>query len=328
MVRTIFPAFEKSLVIWQVTFTVLRMTYQQEITLFDEDPDTKLYKYKITLEKIKNELMSFGLTQSQAKVFIYLGKYGSKPASEIAKALLLPRTETYHLVNSLQNIGLVVAELSHPTKYTAIEMKKAISGLIKQEQERINTLAGKEESLTEMWKEVPFFVVETNESKSEKMQVLHGTGPIINKIKEMIGSSNVDMKIYGSVSDVLKFYHADVFDWIQSAPTDLKLMVSPLDKVHEFLNELNPKKIRTISSNSANKCFIVNDAKEVLIFMRNSSHPSREIFAWWSDSETLVDMMSSLFDLSWENGCHLQNLQTKQSAKYKKDTSRATVLTV
>jgi len=75
------------------------MTYQQEITLFDEDPDTKLYKYKITLEKIKNELMSFGLTQSQAKVFIYLGKYGSKPASEIAKALLLPRTETYHLVN-------------------------------------------------------------------------------------------------------------------------------------------------------------------------------------------------------------------------------------
>jgi len=304
------------------------MTYQQEITLFDEDPDTKLYKYKITLEKIKNELMSFGLTQSQAKVFIYLGKYGSKPASEIAKALQLPRTETYHLVNSLQNIGLVVAELSHPTKYTAIEMKKAITGLIKQEQERIDSLAGKEASLSKMWKDVPFFVVETDESKTEKMQLLHGTGPIINKIKEMVNSSNIDMKIYGSIPDVLKFYHAEVFDWIQDAPTDLKLTISPLDKVPEFLNDLNSEKIRTIPSTSANKCFIVNDAKEVLIFMRNANHPSREIFAWWSDSETLVDMMSSLFDLSWENGCPLQNLKTRQGEKYSKGTRHARELTV
>ena len=85
-----------------------------------------MYKHKITLEKIRNELINFGLTKSQAKVFIYLRKYGSKTASEIAKALQLPRTETYHLVNSLQNIGLVLTELAHPTKYTAKDMKEAI----------------------------------------------------------------------------------------------------------------------------------------------------------------------------------------------------------
>ena len=37
------------------------------------------------LEKIRNELINFGLTKSQAKIFIYLGKYGSKASSEIAK---------------------------------------------------------------------------------------------------------------------------------------------------------------------------------------------------------------------------------------------------
>ena len=36
--------------------------------------------------------------------------------------------------------------------------------------------------------------------------------------------------------------------------------------------------------------------------MRNATHPTRQVFAWWSDSETLVDMMSSLFELSWEKG--------------------------
>ena len=278
------------------------MNTANQISLFDSESDTAMYKHKLTLEKIKNELINFGLTKSQAKVFIYLGKYGSKTASEIAKALQLPRTETYHLVNSLQNIGLVVAELDHPTKYNALEMKEAISTLVNQEQERIDNLANKEESISAMWKEIPFFVVETDESKSEKMQLLHGTGPITNKIKEMISSSSEDFRIYGSVSDLLRMYHSDVFDWIENSSTNLKLIVSPVNKKSEFLSEINSDKIRAIPSNTENKCFIVNDKKEVLIFMRNATHPSRQTFAWWSDSETLVDMMDSLFELSWEKG--------------------------
>ena len=278
------------------------MNSQQQINLFDTESDTAMYKYKLTLEKIRNELINFGLTKSQAKVFIYLGKYGSKTASEIAKALQLPRTETYHLVNSLQNIGLVLAELAHPTKYSAKDMKEAVSTLVKQEQERIDTLATKEASISAMWKEIPYFAVETDESKSEKMQLLHGTGPIINKIKDMINSSTDDFRIYGSVSDLQRMYHSEVFDWIDNSPTNLKMIVSPLNITPEFLSELNSNNIKAIQSNAENMCFIVNDAKEVLIFMRNATHPSRQTFAWWSDSETLVDMMSSLFDLSWEKG--------------------------
>ena len=278
------------------------MNSESQMSLFDNESDTAMYKHKLTLEKIKNELIDFGLTKSQAKVFIYLGKYGSKTASEIAKALQLPRTETYHLVNSLQNMGLVVAELCHPTKYTAMDMREAVATLVKQEQDRIDTLANKEESLSTMWKEIPFFAVETDESKSEKMQLLHGNGPITNKIKEMVGSSSEDLKIYGSVSDLLRMYHSDVFDWVEEAPTNLKMIVSPLNNTPEFLSEMSSESIRAMPSNSENKCFIVNDKKEVLIFMRNATHPTRQVFAWWSDSETLVDMMSSLFELSWEKG--------------------------
>jgi sugar-specific transcriptional regulator TrmB len=278
------------------------MNSTEQINLFDNESDTAMYKHKLVLEKIKNELINFGLTKSQAKVFIYLGKYGSKTASEIAKALQLPRTETYHLVNSLQNMGLVVSELSHPTKYAAMDMGEAVATLVKQEQDRIDVLADKEESLSEMWKEIPFFAVETDESKSEKMQLLHGNGPITNKIKDMVGTSSEEIKIYGSVPDLLRMYHSDVFDWVENAPTDLKMVVSPLNQTPEFLTEINSDSIRAISSNSENKCFIVNDKKEVLIFMRNATHPTRQVFAWWSDSETLVDMMSSLFELSWEKG--------------------------
>jgi len=278
------------------------MNNQQEISLFDNESETELYQHKIALEKIKNELINFGLTANQSKVFIYLGKYGSKTASEIAKALQLPRTETYHLVNSLQNLGLVTAQMDHPTKYSAMEMKQAIETLVKQEQRRIDSLAGKEESLSKLWKQVPFFVVETDESKSEKMQLLHGMGPITNKIKEMVENSTESIKIYGSIPDVLRFYHSDVFDWIDGSTSEMEMVISPLSKTPEFISELDQKKIRSVTSNSDNKCFVINDKKEVLIFIRNATHATRQTFAWWSDSETLVDMMRSLFELSWEKG--------------------------
>jgi len=278
------------------------MTMKEQLNLFDNESDTAMYKHKLTLEKIKNELIDFGLTKSQAKVFIYLGKYGAKTASEVSKALQLPRTETYHLVNSLQSLGLVVAELSHPTKYTAMEMRTAITTLVKQEQDRIDTLANKENSLAELWKEIPFFAVETDESKSEKMQLLHGSGPITNKIKDMINSSTESVRVFGSMADVLRMHYADVFDFVKESSAELGIVISPTSQMPEFLSDFDQNKIRMCDLKTENKCFVINDSKEVLIFMRNANHPSRQIFAWWSDSETLVDMMSTLFDLSWEKG--------------------------
>ena len=281
-------------------------TKENQISLFDTESGTAMYKHRLTLEKIKNDLISFGLTKSQAKVFVYLGKYGTKSASEMAKALQLPRTETYHLVNSLQRIGLVVAKLSYPTKYDVIEMKEAVSILVRQEQNRIDVLANQTESISKMWDSMPFFAVETDESQSEKMQLLHGSVPIINKIKEMISTSTDEFRIYGSIPDLFRMHHSDVFDWIQNVSINLEVIACQSSLNHisslEFLSEINSSMIRVITSDSKNKCFVVNDKKEVLIFMRGATHPTGQVFAWWSDSETLTDMMNLLFELSWEKG--------------------------
>ncbi len=265
-----------------------------------------MQKFNITLEKINQELIGFGLTKSQVKVFVYLGKYGSKTASDVAKSLSLPRTETYQIINSLQNLGLIVAELAHPTKYTAIELKKAVEILVQKEQTKVNALADKEEMLSAMWEELPFFAVETDESKTEKMQMIHGTGPIMNKIQEMVSSSSDEFKIFGSLQDVMRFYHSDVFEWVDESQSQLKLLMSSVEKAPEFLSEINSDDIRTVQNESNKMCFLINDSKQVLIFMRNATHPTKQVFAWWSDSESLVGMMDSLFDLSWDKSTVLK----------------------
>ena len=277
------------------------VTKEEQITVFDSDSDTALYQYKASLDKIQNELMRFGLSPTQARVFLFLGKYGSKSAPDIARALELPRTETYHVVNSLQSLGLVTAELTHPTKYSALEMSEAINSLVKQEQLRIDSLADKEEELSELWDQIPVFAIKTDETKQEKMQLLQGTGPITNKIKSMISQSMENVRIYCSRQDASRFYHSEIFDMIEKSHAELQTIITPTEKMPDFLKSTE-KHVRIIPKNSENKCFLVSDSKEVLIFLRNSSHPSHRVFACWSDSDSLVDMMTSLFELSWENG--------------------------
>ena len=106
-------------------------------------------------EEFKEHLTTFGLTPNQIKVFFYLGKIGSKTASEIAKAVDVPRSETYHLLTALQNKGIVDASFQHPIKFTTITIRKAIHVLLTTETERLNKLKKLGPELEKIWESIP-----------------------------------------------------------------------------------------------------------------------------------------------------------------------------
>jgi len=49
-----------------------------QTSAFDSTPDSQMYEYKQSIEKVQTELLKYGLTLNQSKVFIYLGKYVQK----------------------------------------------------------------------------------------------------------------------------------------------------------------------------------------------------------------------------------------------------------
>ena len=85
----------------------MQATKEAESTVFNSDPDSVLYQYRAGIDRINHELTRFGLTKIQAQVYMFLGKYGSKTAPECSRALKLPRTETYHILKVLQNLGII-----------------------------------------------------------------------------------------------------------------------------------------------------------------------------------------------------------------------------
>jgi sugar-specific transcriptional regulator TrmB len=107
------------------------------------------------LMKISKLLVKYELTSNQVKVYLYLSKTGSKTASEISKSLIIPRTETYHLLSSLHQKGIVFSIYGKPTKFDAVEIDKSIAILVQNQKNRINELESIKERIVKLWNSIP-----------------------------------------------------------------------------------------------------------------------------------------------------------------------------
>ena len=270
-----------------------------QVTIFDSNSDSQLYEHRLSIDKLKDELSNFGLTANQSKVYIFLGKYGSKTAPEVCKALKLPRTETYHLLTTLQNKGIVSATFQHPIKFSAEPLNKAIWVLVNAEKERVNTLERQEKNIVELWDSIPALNAST-QSKENKFQMLQGINQIHSKIKEMVSNTKKEFLVLGSEKDFLKFYHSDFFEPLDKSKVDLKLLTASSEKSIYIFDDIDRTKVRKMpDSVKDNLCFIAKDDEELVFFIKNSSQSDQEISAIWTDSESMVYSMKMLFQSIW-----------------------------
>lgn len=70
-------------------------------------------------EKVLKTLESVGLNQSDAQVYIFLGKRGTQKAKDIATALKMPKNLLYLSLKNLQAKGVVNATLEKPARFSA-----------------------------------------------------------------------------------------------------------------------------------------------------------------------------------------------------------------
>lgn len=106
-------------------------------------------------EELRRELENFGLPPKEARVLIHLSRYGPLKAPEVAQALSIHKTETYHVLTDLQNKGLVVATFEYPMKFAAVSFDKALSVLIEQERKRLMEFERRKHELCRLWKSLP-----------------------------------------------------------------------------------------------------------------------------------------------------------------------------
>ena len=265
-------------------------------------------------DEIKNELLKFQLTPNQIQVFFYLGKFGSKTANEISKNLHIPRTETYHILSSLQSKGVILVSFEHPIRFSALQIQKAIFALINAESERLHALKKSEVVLMKLWEKIHTTSKNFDDVQEERLQVLRGGNQINTKIIDMISNAKKEFLILGCEKDLLKFYHANFLDTLKNQSIDYKILSLTNEKSLYIFDDLDKSKVKRLCSTIQNNlCFLIKDNNEVLFFIKNASNNNREITAMWTNSETMIYSKLLLFKNTWSKSKLIPNTNLAQN---------------
>ncbi len=276
------------------------MTDNTQTTIFENDPDSSTYEHKQSLDQLQDQFAKFGLTVNQCKVYIFLGKYGSKTAPEVCRSLKLPRTETYHLLTTLQNKGIVSATFQHPIKFSAIPLSNAIKSMVNTEKERIRKLEKQEEEVTKLWNTIPNYHNEPDLAKEDKFQMMQGENQIYGKINDMIINAKKEFQIIGNEKDFLKFYHANFLEPLDKSDIELQILTNSSSRTLYVFDEIDRTNVKKIPSTiNGAICFVIKDNEEILFFMKNSESGKENISAMWTNSDAMIYSKKLLFDLLW-----------------------------
>ncbi len=274
---------------------------RQLLSFFDSTPDSIMYEYMLPFDKIKLQLFKFGLTPNEVKVFIYLGKYGPKTAIEISKSMKIARTETYRVLNTLQNMGIVSSTFDHPTRFSSIPIEDAINVLIESEMENVKTLQMQKNSIIDLWQEIPVFTSE-DEPSDEKFQIIKGQNAIISKINEMFSDAKISLLVLGPEKFYLKMYYSELLDRLRNSKAEIRFLTSCSEKSMHVFKGLSKVSIRSMSSDvDSTLCFVVKDDSELISFMKSDFTHQHEMLAIRTDCSSLIYTMKLLFNQIWSN---------------------------
>jgi len=259
-------------------------------------------------DSLLTSLLEFGLTQNQARVYLFLSKNTSKSAPDISKSLKIARTETYHLLNGLQSKGITIAAFGKPTKFQAVPFDKSINILVNNERSRIDELEKQTLYMISQWNLIPD--IETAEAliKENRFQIVQGKVSIVGKLNQLINAAKKDVLLLGSEKDFMKFYHTDFIDSVKDANINLKILMSSNNNTPYIVDELPAKCIKKFEDSlGENLWFLIKDCEEIFFFIKNSEN--EEMLAVWTDSKTMLNSMKLLFNMIWKKAEMFENSQ-------------------
>jgi sugar-specific transcriptional regulator TrmB len=83
------------------------------------------------LERVLRVLKGFGISKTEAEVYVYLAKKGPKKETELAIAFQVPEQQLFEALKNLENKGLVASNPKRITVYSALDFQSALELLIK-----------------------------------------------------------------------------------------------------------------------------------------------------------------------------------------------------
>jgi len=108
----------------------------------------------MSLERIFKALIELGLSQTDARVYIYLATKGSKKANQICDDLNVNKQIIYPSLKNLINKGAITVSSKRPAIFSAFSFEEVLDMLIKKKFDQSEEILEKKKELVKSWKSV------------------------------------------------------------------------------------------------------------------------------------------------------------------------------
>jgi len=276
---------------------------QTQMTITEAVEDG-MFQTDSPIQELTRMLVRYDLTPNQAKVYLFLSKIGVKTASDISKSLKIPRTETYHLLSTLQQKGIIFSVFGKPTKFNAVGLEESLEILLNNEKSRLAELEVGKDSLIKLWNIIPDYAENDKESQDNKFQSLQGRNSILVKLEQMIKESKENILVLGTDTDFKRFYFTEFTELLDKTKSNLKILTDFSENTPNIFEDMPSKTVKKIDDkNREDFCFIIKDDSEVIFFISNNK--VKDMLAVWTDSKAFVTTLRSLFSLMWKKSHHI-----------------------
>ena len=106
----------------------------------------------MSLERVFKALVSVGLSETDARVYVYVALKGPTKTGNIVDNLKMSKQQIYRCLKHLQDKHIVFADSTNQGVFSALLFEKALELLIETEKEKTEILQETKKNLLQEWK--------------------------------------------------------------------------------------------------------------------------------------------------------------------------------
>jgi sugar-specific transcriptional regulator TrmB len=274
-------------------------------------------------EPIEKVLKSFGLTEKETEVYIFIAKHGFLKGREITIQMKIDKGQLYRILRNLQKKGIVEATLEYPTRFTATPFETVIDTFVKSKREEVAQIEEARKDLLSVWKKIGQTEIK---SSLEKFAFIEGNEKIHHRISQMAKETSSQLSMALTVSDLFRAEQFGVFDTLSTHPKKSKLLFQALTQlsnqnlkaVKGLVSKLSP----TISLKGTNpdlgsppfSRIVIRDKEEIAIFISDMNEQYLRDYkevCLFTNCKKIIQAFSDVFEDSWDNSINIEDLMSE-----------------
>ncbi len=254
-------------------------------------------------ERLVELLGVYGLTEREARIFVYLSKNGATGAGELAKGLEIRRMEAYRLLKRLTDRGIVASTAGKPIKYQAESIEGILSLLTDEQRGFVRRMDDAKAEVMQLWRQLPRAPKENFE---QRFRIIQGREQIYSTMMKMLESASASVQMVLTKNDVAQAYVLGMSDRVKElnkrgVRARMVTVVDPsaLEAAEAFARALE---LRHSDEASRSRLVLVDGVESLVSLVLDDSTGAKNErdVAIWTDSKDYAELMAAMYRVSFE----------------------------